>query len=514
MSRTRALWSGRFKQPLDPDIADLTGSLRFDACLAPFDVVGSMAHARMLMETGIVEVGPSVRILQGLSGILTDLEEGELEPGGDAEDVHTWLENVLTDRIGPDGGRLHTARSRNDQTGLALRLWVRSGLEETLQLVERMIATWLASAHGHERTPMPGYTHLQRAQPVTLGHLLLAHGFALAADSERLLRCHALAGTSPLGAGALAGSPYPLRPERAAWLAGVERPFRNSLLAVADRDYVVEVLLAIALLQSHLARWAEEIVLWSTPEFGFLTLGDEVSQGSSLMPQKKNPEAAELIRGKAGRTVGNLTALLTTLKGLPFAYNSDLQEDKEPLFDSLATARASLRAARRISEGLTWNEEVMAAALERGHVTATALADYLVRCGLPFREAHETVGGWVRKAESKGIPLSGLTMEEMQDSCPQVDQAVRTVMDPLSSLERQDSPGGPSPASVARQAAILESELEDLRGWLQARHPAPVVAAHRAGTLWDLECPELTAASEEGSRESTRAGRSHTTDPD
>ncbi|HMA17917.1 MAG TPA: argininosuccinate lyase, partial [Thermoanaerobaculia bacterium] len=383
------LWGGRFEGDLDPEIQRFTASFPVDRRLARYDLIGSLAHARMLRETGILSPEDAAAILSGLSSMLWDVEEGRLPVEGDEEDVHSWIERRLFERIGEPAGRLHTARSRNDQTATALRLFLRGEIEAAIGGIVALEEAWIATARMHVETWIPGYTHLQRGQPVSLAHHLLAHFWSLAADRRRFAAAHRTAGVSPLGAGALAGSPHAIDPRRSADLLGFHEVFANSIHAVSDRDYVVETAFACALAAVHLSRWAEEIVLWTSSEFGFAALDDSVSMGSSLMPQKRNPEPAELVRGKTGRIVGDLTALLIALKGLPLAYDSDLQEDKHAVFDALDTTRSCLDAARRIGDGLVFRPDQMARALEEGHSTATDLADYLARKGVPFRTAHQ-----------------------------------------------------------------------------------------------------------------------------
>ncbi len=486
---THPVWGGRFAAGLDPAIHAFTNSLPFDRRLAPHDLVGSLAHVRMLLETGVLERDDAEAALGGLSGLLSDLEAGRLEVEGPDEDVHGWIERTLVERIGEPGRRVHTARSRNDQTGAALRLWTREACAGLAGAIVELVDAWLEQAGRHRETWMPGYTHLQRAQPVSLAHHLLAHAFALLADGERLRRAHEGAGRSPLGAGALAGTSHAIDPARTAALLGFAGPYPNSQLAVADRDYVAEVVFAAALLMTHLSRWAEEVVLWSSSEFGFALLSDRVAQGSSLMPQKKNPEAAELVRGKTGRTIGDLVALLTTLKGLPLAYDSDLQEDKEPLFDAVDTARGSLDATRVLASGLEYRPERMRAALRGGFLTATDLADHLVRRGVPFRTAHERAGAAVRAAEARGVELSELPADVLREACPEAGEDAADALDPEAAARARRSPGGPSPARTAEQLGAARERAAGLRDWLEGLEPPPILRAHREGRLLDEALP-------------------------
>lgn len=477
------MWGGRFRSGLHPLIRGFTGSLPFDRRLLRHDLVASLAHVRMLGDAGVLE-GPEAReILAGLSSMLAEVEAGELEASGDDEDVHSWIERVLRERIGAAADRVHTARSRNDQTAVALRLFTREALEGTTAALLDLADELCERAGEHAESWMPGYTHLQRGQPVSLAHHLLAHGWALEADTRRLRSAHRTAGVSPLGAGALAGTPHPIDPERTARLLGFHATAPNSLAAVADRDWVAETTFACALTMIHLSRWAEETVLWSSAEFGFLELDDAVAQGSSLMPQKKNPEAAELVRGKSGRVVGSLVSLLVTLKGLPLAYDSDLQEDKEALFDALDTTTASLAAAATVLRGTTFRTDRMAEALSSGFVTATALADRLVERGVPFRRAHVRVGGLVRAAEESGCELRELPADVLAEHCPELDPEEVARLEPGAAAADHDVPGGPSPRRVREQRAALRDRLDEARAWLEEREPPPVLRSHREGTF-------------------------------
>lgn len=477
-------WGGRFRESLDPDLAAFTSSLAFDRRLAAHDVIGSLAHVRALTEAGVLGREDGEAVLLGLSALLDDLEAGDLEVEGDFEDVHGWLEARLVERIGAPARRLHTGRSRNDQTAVALRLWLRDRLPGLVTAAAGLAETWGRQADEHRETWMPGYTHLQRAQPVTLGHHLLAHAFALVADGQRMARVYDEAGRSPLGAAALAGTSHPVDPGRTAQLLGLDGPYPNTLLAVADRDYVASALFAASLVMLHLSRWAEETILWCGREFGFASLADRAGQGSSLMPQKRNPEAVELIRGKAGRVCGRLSGLLTTLKGLPLAYDSDLQEDKEPLFDALDTATGSLRAARITARSLTFHPERMEAALEEGHLTATDLADHLVRGGTPFREAHRQVGEAVQEAERRGCDLTELPTDALEARCPGAGgEEARAALDPRRSVRARDGHGGPAPERVADGVAAALESARALRSWAEGREPPPIYRAHAEGRL-------------------------------
>jgi argininosuccinate lyase len=399
--------------------------------------------------------------------------------------VHSFIEATLIERIGDDGRRLHTGRSRNDQTATALRLFVRETLWHTTSLLGDLVADLIGRAEQHTETFLPGYTHLQRGQPVSLAHHLLAHAWALLADGERFMRAFKSAGQSPLGAGALAGTPHPIAPHRSAELLGFDQVYANSMFAVADRDYVVESSFACALLQVHLSRWAEEVVLFTSREFGFARLLDSVAKGSSIMPQKRNPEPAEILRGKAGRGIGNLTAHLVQLKGLPLTYNSDLQEDKEPLFDALDTAAGSLRVSRSLLAGLEFDREAMARALYGGYITATDLADALVVKGLPFRSAHEQTGNAVKAAESLEVELWELDLAELQKHCPDADASVLAALDPASAARNHNSFGGPAPERVVEQIELARARLGELSAFNREEPVPPIYRAFKDGVLCD-----------------------------
>lgn len=484
-----SLWGGRFASRVNPTIDDFTNSLPFDRRIVRHDLIGSLAHARMLMETGILRSDHAEAILRTLSEMLREVEDGRLPVDGPDEDIHAWIERTLGERMGGGAGRLHTARSRNDQTSAALRLWTREILARLVEAVLELAEIWIRGAETHLETFLPGYTHLQRGQPVSLAHHLLAHAWSLLADGDRFRRAHQVAGVSPLGAGALAGTSFPVDPPRAAELLGFPRAHPNSLLAVADRDWVAEAAFACALLQVHLSRWAEEVVLWTSAEFGFATLRDPAAQGSSLMPQKRNPEAAELIRGKAGRAIGRLTGLLATLKSLPLAYNSDLQEDKEALFDLTDTAEGSLRAAAVVARHLAYRPDRMRAALRGGFVTATDLADALVRAGVPFREAHWQAGRAVREAEARSVEVWELPADVLEACCPGLPPTGAEGLEPEAAARARRAEGGPAPEAVARQLAAARGKLEELRDWVRGLEPPPIYRAHCEGRLLEAEIP-------------------------
>jgi argininosuccinate lyase len=442
-----------------------------------------MAHARTLVEQGILSPEDGASILGGLSGMLSDIENGQLTVAGEDEDIHTWIERVLVERIGEPARRLHTARSRNDQTAVALRLFVREALLGTLRELAEFQRRLLQRAGEHLSTWLPGYTHTQRAQPVSLAHHLLAHFWSFAQDARRMQAAYDAAGTSPLGAGALAGTSFDIDPARAADLLGLPAVFPNSMHAVADRDYALETAFACALLMVHLSRWAEEIVLWSSREFGFIELGDAIAQGSSIMPQKKNPEAAEVLRGKSARVIGDVTALLSLVTNLPLTYNSDLQEDKEPLFDALDTSERSLEAAAVILSGSRFRTDRMEAALYGGMLTATELADHLVRRGISFRTAHEQVGQAVREAEDAGVELWELPADVLGACCPDAAEDVTEILGPERAAREHASPGGPAPERVQEQLTAARRQLDSLEEWLEGIQPTPIYRAHLDGKL-------------------------------
>ncbi len=442
------LWGGRFSEEADQTAAAFTLSLAFDRRLWPYDIQGSVAHVKMLAQQGIIGLGDEEAIINGLETIRHELEEGRFPFRDEYEDIHLNIEARLYELIGETAGKLHTARSRNDQVAVDIRLFARDAFQRTLKAIYDLQGSLLAQAEAHLTTILPGYTHLQRAQPVVLAHHLLAYVAMLERDAGRLQDALERADELPLGSGALAGVPYPIDRAFVARQLGFSRISDNSLDAVSDRDFLVEYQAAAALAMVHCSRLAEEIVLWSSAEFGFVELPEAFASGSSIMPQKKNPDTAELVRGKVGRVVGHLVSLLTILKGLPLAYNRDLQEDKESFFDTVDTTVATLGVLAALVRGLRFRRDRMRSAAEDGFLLATDLADYLVARGLTFREAHQQVGKLVRYAQERGKTFAGLTLEEFQRIAPLVDEDVRRLTLEESVAARR-SLGGTAPTTVA-----------------------------------------------------------------
>jgi argininosuccinate lyase len=467
------LWKGRIDAGMAEAVADFTISLPFDQVLAPDDIAGSRAHVRGLAKAGIVSDDEMTELLHALDTIESELADGSFVFAPGDEDVHTAIERRATELAGDAGAKLHTGRSRNDQVATDLRLWCRRTLVTVAAEVMNLQDTLARRAAEAGDTYLPGYTHLQRAQPVLLAHHLLAHGWALARDVDRLLITVDRLNVSPLGAGALAGSSLPLDPDFVAAELGFHGRFENSLDAVSDRDFVAEALFDLALLGVHLSRLGEELALWSTEEFGFCTFDDAYATGSSMLPQKKNPDVAELARGKTGRLIGNLTSLLVTLKGLPLAYNRDLQEDKEPLFDSVRQVTLALIALRGVYDTITWNEDGMRAAADGHAAAAIDLAELLVTNGMPFRSAHALVGGLVRESIERHVPLV-----ELVAAHPDLGDAAVVLLEPGVAVRRRSTPGGAGPGPVAEQSERFMRRLEVDRTRL-AQWPAGTAAGSR-----------------------------------
>jgi argininosuccinate lyase len=453
-------WSGRFAEAVTERVKRYTASVGFDKRLAQVDIAGSRAHARMLAAQGIIDKKDAADIERGLDGIAADIDAGRFEWSLDLEDVHLNIERQLTERIGDAGKRLHTARSRNDQVATDVRLWLRGAIDRLTSQLVALRRALLDLADQHSDTIMPGFTHLQVAQPVTFGHHLMAYDAMFARDLERLADVRGRVNRLPLGSAALAGTSFPIDRDQVARDLGFEALCPNSLDAVSDRDFAIEFTAAASLIMLHLSRFAEELVLWSSPRFGFVTLADRFCTGSSIMPQKKNPDVPELVRGKSGRVVGHLMALITVMKGQPLAYNKDNQEDKEPLFDTVDTLDDSLAImAELVATGLFVNAERMRAAAREGFATATDLADYLVRRGVPFRDAHEAVARAVRLAESRACGLEDLTMAELRAFAPEVGDDVARVLTLEGSVESRNHPGGTAPVQVRAAIAAALSSL-------------------------------------------------------
>ncbi|HYL88502.1 MAG TPA: argininosuccinate lyase [Burkholderiales bacterium] len=452
-------WSGRFKEPVDERVKRFIASVDFDRRLAKQDIAGSVAHARMLAAAGIISKRDLTAIERGLAQIRREIEKGAFQWSVDSEDVHLNIERRLTALAGEPGKRLHTARSRNDQVATDLRLWLREEIDAIDQALVALIRALLTQAERHAALVMPGFTHLQVAQPVTFGHHLLAYVSMLERDRERFAECRSRVNRLPLGAAALAGTSFPIDRERVARELGFEALCENSLDAVSDRDFAIEFCGCAALAMVHLSRLAEEIVLWSSPRFGFVRLPDRYCTGSSIMPQKKNPDVAELARGKSARVVGSLMTLLALMKSQPLAYNKDNQEDKEPLFDSVDTLKDCLALFAGMMAGLVPVPGAMRAALAEGHATATDLADYLVRQGLPFRDAHEAVARAVREAERRGTDLARLPLATLKRFSPKIGPDVKRLLTPEGSVAARDHVGGTAPAQVRKAAARARKRL-------------------------------------------------------
>ena len=457
------LWKGRFQKEADPKTNDFNSSISIDSRMYREDIEGSMAHAAMLGECGIIEKSESEKIIQGLQGILADLDSGALMIDPDAEDIHTFVEGELTARIGDAGKRLHTARSRNDQVALDVRLTLRKDVAALQAQLKDLVRVLCKKAEQYAGAVMPGYTHLQRAQPITFGHHLMAYCEMLLRDLSRFDDAQKRMDVMPLGSGALAGTTYPLDRQLTARLLGFSQVSQNSLDGVSDRDFCAEIAFAVSLAMVHLSRLCEEIVLWCSWEYKFIELDDAFSTGSSIMPQKKNPDIAELIRGKSGRVFGDLMGLLAMMKGLPLAYNKDMQEDKEAVFDAVDTLKLCLTPLIPMLETMTVLEGNMRNAAARGFINATDCADYLVaEKGLPFRDAYKITGELVALCIEKGLTLETLPLEEYQAICPAFDQGVYQAISLERCVAGRKVLGGPAPENVRAQAqrvlALLEKE--------------------------------------------------------
>ena len=452
-------WSERFSEPVSALVKRYTASVTFDKRLAEFDIQGSLAHAAMLAAQGIISSGDLAEIERGMAEILEEIRDGAFEWSLDLEDVHLNIEKRLADKVGDAGKRLHTARSRNDQVATDVRLWLRAAVDDILGLIRVLQLSILDLAEAHADTVMPGFTHLQVAQPVTFGHHLMAYFEMLKRDAERLADARRRINRLPLGSAALAGSGYPVDREMVARALGFDGVCENSLDAVSDRDFAIEFTAAAALVMTHLSRFSEELILWSNPRFGFVDIADRHCTGSSIMPQKKNPDVPELVRGKTGRVTGHLVALLTLMKAQPLAYNKDNQEDKEPLFDTVDTLVDTLTIYADMLRGIKVNKEAMRRAVLEGFATATDLADYLVKKGLPFRDAHAAVARAVRHAEAKGCDLADLPLDELRQFSALADQDVYAVLTPEGSIASRKHVGGTAPEQVRQAILMARGEL-------------------------------------------------------
>ena len=452
-------WGGRFAASSSDITERISASIHYDARLYRQDIRGSIAHARMLKKTGILTASELSAIERGLGEIEKEIEEGLFEFSASLEDIHMNIEAALTERIGDAGRKLHTARSRNDQIALDLRLYLLDEAASIDPLLASLVAALVSLAEEHIDAVMPGYTHLQVAQPVRFAQHILAHAWALLRDRERLARAAKACSASPLGAGAMAGVNYPTDRAFTAAELGLAGITPNSMDSVSDRDFALDFLYFAAVLGLHLSRFCEELVLWSTAEFGFIRLSDEVTTGSSIMPQKRNPDLAELIRGKSGRLYGNLIALLTMQKGLPLTYNRDLQEDKERVFDSVDTVKLSLEGMIAMIAGMKVNTDVMKQAVYRNYSTATDLADYLARKGVPFRQAHEIIGRLVRHCEEGGADFFSLPLQTLRGFSGHFGEDIVEILNPESSPERKLSAGSTARGEIERQIAALREAL-------------------------------------------------------
>ena len=453
------LWGGRFTKETDKLVYNFNASISFDQKFYEQDIRGSKAHVAMLARQGILTAEEKDQIEAGLDGILADVRSGKLEITSEYEDIHSFVEANLIDRIGDAGKKLHTGRSRNDQVALDMKLYVRDEIDETDELVKKLLEALQKIMEENVHTYMPGFTHLQKAQPVTLAHHVGAYFEMFVRDRSRLADIRKRMNTCPLGAGALAGTTYPLDREYTAQLLGFDGPTRNSMDSVSDRDYVIELLSAFSTIMMHMSRFCEEIIMWNSNEYRFVEIDDAYSTGSSIMPQKKNPDIAELVRGKTGRVYGALTSILTTMKGIPLAYNKDMQEDKEGLFDALDTWLDCLHMAALVLDGIQVKRPRCQEAAQQGYANATELADYLVAKGVPFREAHHIVGEAVVEAIRQGKPLEDLPLSELQKFSQVIDEDVYPILSLQSCLDKRAAKGGVSPQQVAQAIAFAQARL-------------------------------------------------------
>ena len=453
------LWKGRFKKELAKETNDFNSSITFDCRMFEEDIKGSIAHATMLGATGIIDKSEADKICSELAVILEDIKCGKLEMDMDAEDIHTFIEGELTSRLGQTGKRLHTARSRNDQVALDIRLTLKKEIDIITEKIKSLVLVLCDKAEENKTTIMPGYTHLQRAQPITFGHHLMAYASMLLRDIDRLADCKKRMNVLPLGSGALAGTTYPLDRRMVADLLGFDDVSANSLDGVSDRDFCIELASALSLVMVHLSRFSEEIIMWCSWEFKFVELDDAFSTGSSIMPQKKNPDIAELVRGKSGRVFGDLTTLLTVMKGIALAYNKDMQEDKEAIFDAVDTVKMCLNAFTPMIETMTVLTDNMRAAAAKGFINATDCADYLVGKGLPFRDAYKATGELVALCIDKGLTLETLPLAEYKAVCDLFDEEVYTAINLEKCVADRLVEGGPSVQSVEKQIETAKNKV-------------------------------------------------------
>ena len=455
------LWGGRFQKETDTLVNDFNSSIQFDGRMYKEDIMGSLAHAAMLARQGIITREDAAAITAGLQEVLQDIESGKAELTEDNEDIHMNVESLLTAKIGDAGKRLHTARSRNDQVAVDLRLYLRHEIAAIKGQILDLQQAIIDQAKEHQETVMPGYTHLQRAQPISFAQHLLAYGAMLSRDVTRLEDCGKRMNECPLGSGALAGTTYPIDRWNTAKALGFDRPMTNSLDGVSDRDYVIELLSALSTLMMHLSRFSEEIILWCSWEFKFIELDDAYSTGSSIMPQKKNPDVAELVRGKTGRVYGDLMSLLTTMKGLPLAYNKDMQEDKEPVFDAVDTVKMCLPVFAGMLRTMKVLPQNMRRAAGGGFINATDCADYLTKKGMPFRDAYTAVGQLVYYCSANGKLLEELSLPELQEISPLFEEDVYEALKLETCMGQRSSYGGPAVSETSRQISELEAFLKE-----------------------------------------------------
>ncbi len=454
------LWQGRFKKSLSKTTNDFNSSISFDSRMFREDIEGSIAHATMLGETGIIKKEESQNIIDGLKGILDDLLSGKLQFDMECEDIHTFIEGELTRRIGDDGKRLHTARSRNDQVAVDIKLYLRKEVEEIITLLEDLIKVIASKAKEYYDTVMPGYTHLQRAQPITFGHHLLAYGEMFLRDLSRLKDCKKRMNVNPLGSCALAGTTYPIDRHMTSSLLGFDCPTKNSLDGVSDRDYCLEIASDLSIIMVHLSRFSEEMIMWCSWEFKFVELDDAFSTGSSIMPQKKNPDIAELVRGKSGRVFGDTMSLLTAMKGIALAYNKDMQEDKEAIFDAVDSVKMCLISFTPMLDTMTVLKDRMRNAAAGGFINATDCADYLTKKGVPFRDAYKATGALVARCIDLGTDLENLPLEEYKNVHPTFDEGVYEAINLEKCVADRTSFGGPAPKNVLAQAEEMIRKIE------------------------------------------------------